>query len=44
MKIVTMSIKPTNIAFKMVSASEAILVVIGNIGNRALQEVLRQLR
>ena len=32
-KIVTMSIKPDNIAFKKVNASEGNLVVIDNIGN-----------
>ena len=32
-KIVTMSIKPSNIVFKMVRASEGRLVVIDNIGN-----------
>lgn len=32
-KIVTMSIKPDNIAFKKVNASEGHLVVIDNIGN-----------
>ena len=35
-KIVTMSIKPDNIAFKKVNASEGHLVVIDNIGNSDL--------